>query len=158
MDENRIKGAVRNVEGKVEETVGGLTGDTRTKLEGKLDQDVGKVQSAVGRAMDELGGTAIADRAASLVRQATAAGENAASVVQNAAQKAGSCTGRCRDRLRNRLPHAAPLTPAGRHRASAPALSCALRVGRVFAEIWRGPIRGGPHLATRYGLPDVRCS
>jgi uncharacterized protein YjbJ (UPF0337 family) len=90
MDENRIKGAVRNVEGKVEETVGGLTGDTRTKLEGKLDQDVGKVQSAVGRAMDELGGTAIADRAASLVRQATAAGENAASVVQNAAQKAGA--------------------------------------------------------------------
>jgi uncharacterized protein YjbJ (UPF0337 family) len=90
MDENRIKGAVRNVEGKVEEAVGGLTGDTRTKLEGKLDQGAGKVQGAFGKAIDDLGGNAIADRAASFVKQATAVGENAASAVQDAAQKAGA--------------------------------------------------------------------
>jgi uncharacterized protein YjbJ (UPF0337 family) len=90
MDENRIKGAVRNVEGKVEEAVGGLTGDTRTKLEGKLDQGAGKVQGAFGKAIDDLGGGAIADRAASFVEKATAVGENAASAVQEAAQKAGA--------------------------------------------------------------------
>lgn len=54
MDENRIKGAVRSVEGKIEESVGGLTGDTRTKIEQKLEQGPGKVQSGVGKAMDEL--------------------------------------------------------------------------------------------------------
>jgi uncharacterized protein YjbJ (UPF0337 family) len=90
MDENRIKGAARNVEGKIEEAVGGLTGDTRTKLEGKLHEGAGKVQSAFGKAMDDIGGTAIVDRASSFVKQATAAGENAASVVQDAAQKAGA--------------------------------------------------------------------
>jgi uncharacterized protein YjbJ (UPF0337 family) len=91
MDENRIKGAVRNAEGKVEEEAGGgLTGDARTKLEGKLEQGAGKVQGAFGRAIDDLGGAAIADRAASFVEKATAVGESAASAVQDAAQKAGA--------------------------------------------------------------------
>ena len=90
MDENRIKGAARNVEGRIEDAVGGLTGDTGTQFEGKLDQGAGKVQSAFGSAKDAFGGTAIADRASSFVKQATAAGGNAASVVQDAAQKAGT--------------------------------------------------------------------
>lgn len=90
MDENRIAGAVRNAEGKVEGAVGELTGDTRTKIEGKLDQGAGKVQGAVAKAIDELGGGAIADRASSLMKQATDAGETAASAVQDAAQKAGA--------------------------------------------------------------------
>jgi uncharacterized protein YjbJ (UPF0337 family) len=54
VDENRIKGAVRSVEGKIEESVGGSTGDTRTKIERKLEQGAGKVQSGFGKAMDEL--------------------------------------------------------------------------------------------------------
>jgi uncharacterized protein YjbJ (UPF0337 family) len=90
MDDNHIKGAVRNVEGKIEDAVGGFTGDTLTKTEGKLDQGAGKVQSAIESAKDEFGGTAMADRASSFVKQATAAGKNAASVVQDAAQKAGT--------------------------------------------------------------------
>jgi uncharacterized protein YjbJ (UPF0337 family)/ElaB/YqjD/DUF883 family membrane-anchored ribosome-binding protein len=90
MDENRITGAVRNVEGKIEDAVGGFTGDTRTKIEGKLDQGAGNVQSTFGRAIDEFGGPSIADRASSFVKQATAAGENTVSVVQDAVQKSGA--------------------------------------------------------------------
>jgi uncharacterized protein YjbJ (UPF0337 family) len=90
MDENRIAGAVRNAEGKIEGAVGGLTGDTRTKIEGKLDQGAGKVQGAIGKAIDELGGGAIADRASSFMKQAAEAGGTAASAVQDAAQKAGA--------------------------------------------------------------------
>jgi uncharacterized protein YjbJ (UPF0337 family) len=81
MDENGIKGAVKNVEGKIEDAVGGLTGDTRTQIEGKLDQGAGKVQSAFGKAKDE---------ASYIVKQATAAGETAASAVQDVAQRAGA--------------------------------------------------------------------
>ena len=90
MDENRIAGAVRNAEGKIEGAAGELTGDTRTKLQGKFDQGAGKVQGAVGKAIDELGGGAMADRASSFMKQATEAGETAASAVQDAAQKAGA--------------------------------------------------------------------
>ena len=90
MDEDRIKGAVRTVGGRIEDAVGGLTGDTGTQIEGKLDQGAGKVQSAFGSAKDAFGGPAMADRASSFVKQATAAGGNAASVVQDAAQKAGA--------------------------------------------------------------------
>jgi uncharacterized protein YjbJ (UPF0337 family) len=90
MDENRIAGAVRNTEGKMEGAVGELTGNTRTKIEGKFDQGAGKVQGAVGKAIDELGGGAMADRASSFMKQATDAGETVASAVQDAAQKAGA--------------------------------------------------------------------
>ncbi len=41
MDENRMKGAAGNIGGKVKDSVGGLTGDTKTQAEGKLDQAVG---------------------------------------------------------------------------------------------------------------------
>ena len=72
MDENRIKGAVRNAEGKNEEEAGGgLTGDARTKLEGKLEQGAGKVQGAFGstRSGAEGRGTSLGFRRASLRRQ-----------------------------------------------------------------------------------------
>jgi uncharacterized protein YjbJ (UPF0337 family) len=88
MDDNRITGGARTIDGKIEDAVGGLTGDTRTKIDGKLDQGVGKIQSALGSVKDAFGGTAIADRASILVKQATDAGETAASAVQDAAQKA----------------------------------------------------------------------
>ncbi len=54
MDEDRIKGAAGNVGGKVKDAVGGITGDTETQAEGKLDQVTGRVQNAYGSAKDEL--------------------------------------------------------------------------------------------------------
>ena len=52
MDENRIKGAATNIGGKAKDAVGGLTGDTKTQAEGKLDQATGQLQNSLGSAKD----------------------------------------------------------------------------------------------------------
>lgn len=52
MDEDRIKGAATNIGGKVKDTVGGLTGDTKTQAEGKVDQASGQFQNTLGSAKD----------------------------------------------------------------------------------------------------------
>lgn len=52
MDEDRIKGAAGNIGGKLKDAVGGLTGDTQTQAEGKMDQVTGQVQNAYGSAKD----------------------------------------------------------------------------------------------------------
>ena len=55
MDENRIKGAARNVGGKVQDTVGGLTGDTETQARGKANEALGTAQNTMGSANDTAG-------------------------------------------------------------------------------------------------------
>ena len=52
MDENRISGTARNAPGKIEEGVGNLVGDSRTKIQGKLDQASGAAQDLYGQAAD----------------------------------------------------------------------------------------------------------
>jgi uncharacterized protein YjbJ (UPF0337 family) len=54
MDENRFEGTARNVAGKVQDAVGGLTGDTATQLRGKAQQVAGQAQDAYGEAADEI--------------------------------------------------------------------------------------------------------
>ena len=85
MDDHRV-GAVRNA------------GD---KIEGDLDQRGRQSQSALGNAKDAFGGATIADRASAFVKQ-TAAGETAASAVQDAAQKAGAQASDMGERLYDR--------------------------------------------------------
>ena len=53
-DHDRIEGAAKNMGGKVKEGVGKMTGDTKLQAEGKADQVEGKVQNAVGGAKDSL--------------------------------------------------------------------------------------------------------
>ncbi len=53
-DHDRIEGAAKNLGGKIKEGVGKLTGDTKLQAEGKADQVEGKVQNAVGGAKDSL--------------------------------------------------------------------------------------------------------
>lgn len=53
MDDNRLEGAVRNVGGKIQDAVGGLTGDAGTQAEGKANQLVGKAQGSLGAAAGE---------------------------------------------------------------------------------------------------------
>ncbi|KIC56680.1 uncharacterized protein YjbJ (UPF0337 family) [Brevundimonas sp. UYEF29] len=53
-DHDRIEGAAKNIGGKIKEGVGKLTGDTKLQAEGKADQVEGKVQNAVGGAKDSL--------------------------------------------------------------------------------------------------------
>ena len=52
MDEDRIKGAATDFGGKVKDAVGGLTGDTKTQVEGKADQATGQLQNTFGSAKD----------------------------------------------------------------------------------------------------------
>lgn len=53
-DHDRIEGAAKNLGGKIKEGVGKMTGDTKLQAEGKADQVEGKVQNAVGGAKDSL--------------------------------------------------------------------------------------------------------
>ncbi|MBC1181162.1 CsbD family protein [Brevundimonas sp. WCHBH090558] len=53
-DHDRIEGAAKNIGGKIKEGVGKVTGDTKLQAEGKADQVEGKVQNAVGGAKDSL--------------------------------------------------------------------------------------------------------
>jgi uncharacterized protein YjbJ (UPF0337 family) len=50
MDENRVAGTARSVGGKVEEGFGRVTGDTRMRTEGLVDQAAGAAQDLYGQA------------------------------------------------------------------------------------------------------------
>jgi uncharacterized protein YjbJ (UPF0337 family) len=52
MDEDRVEGTARNVGGKLEESVGRVTGDARTRAEGLANQAVGTAQDLYGQAAD----------------------------------------------------------------------------------------------------------
>ena len=52
MDENRLEGNVRNVGGKVQEGVGRVTGDTKSTVEGVLNQAAGTAQDLYGQGAD----------------------------------------------------------------------------------------------------------
>ncbi len=54
MDENRIEGAARDVGGKLQDAVGGLTGDTSTQARGKANQATGQIQDTYGKVVDQL--------------------------------------------------------------------------------------------------------
>jgi uncharacterized protein YjbJ (UPF0337 family) len=54
MDEHDIKGTGREAIGRVKDAVGGLTGDTGTQAEGKLDQASGKLERNFGSTVDDM--------------------------------------------------------------------------------------------------------
>ena len=54
MDNDRIKGAAKEVKGAIKETAGKLTGNRQTEIEGKAEKAVGKVQRNVGEAKDKV--------------------------------------------------------------------------------------------------------
>ena len=53
-DQDRIEGAAKNIGGKIKEGVGKVTGDEKLKAEGRADQVEGKVQNTVGGIKDTL--------------------------------------------------------------------------------------------------------
>ena len=53
VDENQIGGAVTEGVGKLKDAAGGLTGDTSTQADGKLDQLQGKVQGEYGDLLEK---------------------------------------------------------------------------------------------------------
>jgi uncharacterized protein YjbJ (UPF0337 family) len=52
MDKDRISGMAKDVAGKVEGTVGGITGDARTEASGRAREAAGTVQNLYGQAKD----------------------------------------------------------------------------------------------------------
>ena len=47
---NQVKGAAKEIGGKVQNAVGGLTGDTSQQIKGKANEMEGKAQRKVGEA------------------------------------------------------------------------------------------------------------
>jgi uncharacterized protein YjbJ (UPF0337 family) len=52
MDENRFTGAARDAAGRVQDAVGGLTGDAKTQVRGKVNQARGQAEDYMGEAAD----------------------------------------------------------------------------------------------------------
>lgn len=52
MDEKRVKGAAKNVGGKVKEGMGKALGDEKLRREGQADQIKGRTENAVGGLKD----------------------------------------------------------------------------------------------------------
>jgi uncharacterized protein YjbJ (UPF0337 family) len=55
--ENRAKATAKNVEGKIQESVGELTGNTKDQVEGKAKQVEAKVRHAAEDVKDEIKNT-----------------------------------------------------------------------------------------------------
>jgi len=58
MDEDRLEGTARNLGGKVQEGFGRVTGDTKTRAEGVLNQAAGRAQDLYGQTADRARETA----------------------------------------------------------------------------------------------------
>lgn len=54
MDKDRVKGSGKQMGGKVKEAAGKATGDEKMKRDGQANQVDGKVQNTVGGAKDKL--------------------------------------------------------------------------------------------------------
>ena len=52
MNKERIKGAAQRLKGKIETTIGKLTGNTRLKADGQVDKVVGSARSSLGKAQE----------------------------------------------------------------------------------------------------------
>ena len=53
-DNDRIEGAAKNMGGKIKEGVGNVTGHEKLKAEGKAEQVEGKVQNTIGGIKDAI--------------------------------------------------------------------------------------------------------
>ncbi len=91
MDANEIQGTARDVQGKIKDGFGGLTGDTSTQIDGKIDQAAGKVQARYGEAIDKVSSAAssAADSASDTVSEIRRKLNDTAKTVQAEARHAG---------------------------------------------------------------------
>jgi uncharacterized protein YjbJ (UPF0337 family) len=88
MHETEIKGVGQEAMGRVEDAVGGLTGETRTQIGGKLDQASGKLKAQFGGTVDDL-----ASKAADLAGRASDAAKDAGQKIYTAGDQAGKYVG-----------------------------------------------------------------
>ncbi len=91
MDANEVEGAARELKGHVKDGFGGLTGDTATQVDGKVDQVAGRLQSRFGDTIDQVSGAATdaAAKASDLAGRAGSTLRDAAETVRTQARHAG---------------------------------------------------------------------
>jgi uncharacterized protein YjbJ (UPF0337 family) len=53
MDKDRVAGAAKQVKGKLKDAAGKVTGDEKLRTEGKADKVEGKVQNTIGGLKDK---------------------------------------------------------------------------------------------------------
>jgi uncharacterized protein YjbJ (UPF0337 family) len=56
MDDDRVKGSMKNVKGGLKEGAGKAMGDSKLEGEGKMDKIGGKIQNAIGGIKDAFRG------------------------------------------------------------------------------------------------------
>jgi uncharacterized protein YjbJ (UPF0337 family) len=54
MDESKVEGAFRNAGGRVQDAVGGLTGDAGLQTRGKVNQIAGEAQQVYGDSIERI--------------------------------------------------------------------------------------------------------
>lgn len=54
MNEDRVKGSMKNIKGSLKEGLGKAVGDTKMETEGKMDKAEGRIQNTVGGMKDSL--------------------------------------------------------------------------------------------------------
>ena len=54
MDKDRVKGAIKKTEGRIQMATGDLTGNDSQKVKGQIKEAKGKVQETIGKAKDEV--------------------------------------------------------------------------------------------------------
>ena len=62
----KAEGAVQNFAGKIQDAVGGATGDSSTQLEGKTRQLTGKAQQSYGEVLDQVRESAVTNPVATV--------------------------------------------------------------------------------------------
>ena len=88
MNEDEIKGVSQEAVGQVKGAVGGLTGDTSTQIEGKLDEASGKLKAQYGGMVDDL-----AAKASDLAGRAGETVKDVGQTIYSAGNQAGRVVG-----------------------------------------------------------------
>lgn len=54
VDENEVEGTLKDIGGKVQDGIGGLTGDDELQAQGKFNQATGQAQKVIGSFAEDL--------------------------------------------------------------------------------------------------------
>jgi uncharacterized protein YjbJ (UPF0337 family) len=88
MNENEIKGMGQEAVGHVKDAVGGLTGDTSTQIDGKIDEASGKLKAQFGGVVDDM-----TSKGSDFAARATSTARDAGEKIYSAGNQAGKYVG-----------------------------------------------------------------
>jgi uncharacterized protein YjbJ (UPF0337 family) len=88
MNKNKIEGVGQEAVGHVKDAVGGLTGDTSTQIDGKIDETSGKVKAHLGEVVDDL-----TSKASDFAARATSTARDGGEKIYTAGNQAGKYVG-----------------------------------------------------------------